>query len=141
MWGTGTPLQVLYFGCTLLALVHCPAFLLWDIAATWRSGARGEAFASVMMPEKFLGWYMQGSSPTQSAIRRFNMYCSLVLLLDICGLFALWAGLAGWTATPPVPLLICYSVTALSLLAVPLWAAVILAARAAGLTSLEGDDA
>ena len=23
MWGTGTPLQVLYFGCTLLALVHC----------------------------------------------------------------------------------------------------------------------
>ncbi|CAK9034128.1 unnamed protein product [Durusdinium trenchii] len=35
--------EVLYFICTLFALVQCPAFLLIDLAATWRSGARGEA--------------------------------------------------------------------------------------------------
>ncbi|CAE7946888.1 Slc4a10 [Symbiodinium sp. KB8] len=38
--------EVLYFGCTVLALVRCPAFLLVDVIATWRSGARGEVSES-----------------------------------------------------------------------------------------------
>ncbi|CAK9034129.1 unnamed protein product [Durusdinium trenchii] len=124
--------EVLYFICTLFALVQCPAFLLIDLAATWRSGARGEAFACVMMPEKFLGWYMQGSVPSPLAVRRFNSYCAVVLLLDGCSVLALWAGLSGWTSRPPVPLLVCYSVTTLSFIAIPCWATSILLARATG---------
>eukprot|EP00913_Durusdinium_trenchii_P002862 g2650.t1 len=61
-----------------------------------------------MMPEKFLGWYMQGSVPSPLAVRRFNSYCAVVLLLDGCSVLALWAGLSGWTSRPPVPLLVFY---------------------------------
>ncbi|CAE7213838.1 SLC4A10, partial [Symbiodinium pilosum] len=124
--------EVMYFLCTSLALVQCPAFLLVDVPATWRSGARGEAFASVMMPEKFLGWYLQGAVPSQATSRRFNSYCGTVLVLDGCSFLALWAGLAGWTARPPLPIMVCYTITALSLLAIPSWAFAIIVARAAG---------
>lgn len=130
--------EVLYFGCTVLALVRCPAFLLVDVIATWRSGARGEAFASVMMPEKFLGWYLQGAVPSQAASRRFNSYCCAVLLLDGCSFLALWACFAGWTARPPVPIMVCYGITTLSLVAIPSWAFAIIAARAIGILPENG---
>eukprot|EP00434_Breviolum_minutum_P020131 symbB.v1.2.017751.t1/scaffold1390.1/size121990/8 len=128
----------MYFSCSLLALMRCPSFLLIDIAATWRSGARGEAFACVMMPEKFLGWYLQGARPSPNSIRRFNSYCGVILLLDGCSFLALWAGISGWTTRPPVPLIVCYSVTAASFLTIPLWATSILLARAAGILPGEG---
>ena len=47
--------EVLYFLCTATALLRCPGFLLIDLKASWQRGLRGEAFAAVMMPEKFLG--------------------------------------------------------------------------------------
>ncbi|CAE8587984.1 unnamed protein product [Polarella glacialis] len=125
--------EILYFVCSVLAAAKRPAFLLIDVAATWRSGAKGEAIASVLMPEKFLGWYLLGAAPSAGASRRFNLYCMSVLILDGCSLLALWAGLAGWTAQPPLPLAICYSVTTVSLLAMPCWAFILLALGWAGI--------
>lgn len=111
--------EILYLTCTLVALITSPAFLLIDIAGTWRTGAFGEVIVYVLMPEKFLGWYISGAEPAFR--RRFNAYFTLVLMLDVCGLLALYLGAAG-VAELPVPLAACYCVTTVSLLALPCWA-------------------
>lgn len=118
--------ELLYFGCSLLALGLCPAYLLVDVMATWCSGARGETIAFVLMPEKFLGWYMLGQHPDSRAKKVYNIYFALVLLLDCCGLLALYAGYASWSPWPPLPIAACYGVNAVSALCLPIWATVLI---------------
>lgn len=110
--------ETLYFLCSLVALLLSPAFLLADIGASWRSGARAEVIAYVLMPEKYLGWYLAES---EVARHRFNIYCAIVILLDLCGLMALWSSFSGRSELP-APLAGCYVVTTVSLLVPACWA-------------------
>merc|ERR1712216_582449 len=92
-----------------------PAFLLTDIAATWRSGARGEVIAYILMPEKYLGWYLSDCQGSQKGLR---VYCAIIVLLDLCSFTALCSSISGSTDLP-TPLALCYLVTSASLLILP----------------------
>lgn len=107
--------EALYFGCTLAALYSRPAFLLTDIGATWHGGARGEVIAYVLMPEKYLGWYL---SDCQGSQRGFRVYCAIIVLLDLCSFIALCSSIFGSTDLP-TPLALCYLVTSVSFLTLP----------------------
>lgn len=117
--------EFMYFLCSCCALWHCPAYLLVDVAASWPL-APGEVIVSVLMPEKFVAWFMLGSPPSASGIRRFNLYALCILLLDGCSLLALYAGFSHWAPLPPLPLVVCYCITTVSLLSMPCWALVLL---------------
>lgn len=122
--------ELLYLLCALVATATRPAFLMVDPLATWFSGAQTEVIMYTLMPEKFLGWYLAGTDETRK--RRFNSYCTAIILFDVCGLLALYFSFSGKSPLP-APLIACYLVSAVSFFTLPCLAVLVLLAEMTGL--------